>query len=151
MRFTDVLLEIIKATQDLGSTLWSPVYGNVTYKGIVGDHILCSNSEGTIICFGRDGKLYKDGMCMLYPGQYNQDWVLLARQAYMTCPLYEEFFQFLSSRDLLWKEEKAHSETLNDYCWNNFSKPEYWLTGLHITDVAEEDEWHDYMLRKLAR
>lgn len=150
MRFTDVLLDIVKSTLSLGQTIWSPVYGKVTYRGIVSDNIVCVNSNNDPVFFKKDGKLYKDGLCMIYPGQYKQDWVAFARESGMTCPLYEEFFQFLASRDLLEKERKAHCETLNDYCWNNFSKPEYWLTGLDITSMANEDEWHDYVLRKLA-
>lgn len=152
MRIANVLLEIAKTAFRFGQTFWSPAYGNVTYGGIVNNKIVCTNQDGSIVTFDGDGKLFRDGECMLYPGKNDQDWVTFARLVNVPCPLYEELRLFLSSRNLLERVEKELYFTLNDHCWLNLEHPEYWVCGLNPDkkNIACEGEWHDYVLRKLA-
>ena len=67
------LLEILKNTPK-GTKLYSPVLGDVTFKGIDNFYIEVLDLSNIVREFYHDGRFYMNGECMLFPSRENRDW-----------------------------------------------------------------------------
>ena len=71
------LVEILKDCHE-GTKLYSPVFGEVEFKGIndiIGPIVVITNI-GSDECFTADGKMYTryNGECLLFPSKEQRDW-----------------------------------------------------------------------------
>lgn len=57
-----------------GTKLYSPVLGDVTFKGINSLYIEVLDLSNIVREFYHDGRFYMNGECMLFPSKDNRDW-----------------------------------------------------------------------------
>jgi hypothetical protein len=69
MNIAEILKNVPKGTK-----LYSPAFGEVIFKKVIGDNILVNDICDIERTFSLDGKFYKDGECMLFPSRENRDW-----------------------------------------------------------------------------
>lgn len=67
------IAEILKNAPE-GTKLYSPVVGDVTFKGINSLYIEVLDSDNIVREFYYDGRFYLNGECMLFPSKDNRDW-----------------------------------------------------------------------------
>lgn len=78
------LAEILKYAPE-GTKLYSPLYGEVSFKYVCVDDIWVKNDleEFYFDSFGRPS-IYKDSECMLFPSKEKRDWIGV--RFYKDCP-----------------------------------------------------------------
>lgn len=69
MNIAEILKNVPKGTK-----LYSPAFGEVIFKKVIGDNILVDDICYIERIFSSDGKFYKDSECMLFPSRENRDW-----------------------------------------------------------------------------
>lgn len=57
-----------------GTKLYSPAFGEVTFKKATGDIIVVDDSCNIERVFFSDGRFYKDSECVLFPSKECRDW-----------------------------------------------------------------------------
>ena len=67
------IAEILKNAPE-GTKLYSPVVGDVTFKGINSLYIEVLDSDNIVREFYCDGRFYLNGECVLFPSKDNRDW-----------------------------------------------------------------------------
>ena len=67
------IVEILKNVSK-GTKLYSPAFGEVIFKKVIGNNILVNDICDIERVFSSDGKFYKDSECMLFPSRENRDW-----------------------------------------------------------------------------
>ena len=69
------LIEVLKSVSR-GAKLWSPYCGECSFDGIRYDNELCIRCVhgNEVLNFFSDGRLSKDGECMLFPSKDNRNW-----------------------------------------------------------------------------
>ena len=87
------LTEILKNVP-VGTQLYSPIFGEVEFKGIRDDEVskYCINCTSSIngkdVYFAKDGTIDVNypGECMLFPSKTNRDWESFAKSLEPECP-----------------------------------------------------------------
>lgn len=69
MNIAEILKNVSKGTK-----LYSPAFGEVIFKKVIGNNILVNDICDIERAFSSDGRFYKDGECMLFPSRENRDW-----------------------------------------------------------------------------
>lgn len=69
MNIAEILKNVPKGTK-----LYSPAFGEVTFKNVSSDIINVRDSVKIERTFYSNGNFYKDGECMLFPSRENRDW-----------------------------------------------------------------------------
>lgn len=69
MNIAEILKNVPKGTK-----LYSPIFGDVTFKGINNLYIEVLGSSHIVREFLHNGKFYNHGECMLFPSRENRDW-----------------------------------------------------------------------------
>ena len=67
------IAEILKNTPK-GTKLYSPIFGDVTFKGIDSLYIEVLDLSNIVREFYHDGRFYMNGECILFPSRENRDW-----------------------------------------------------------------------------
>jgi hypothetical protein len=67
------IAEILK-NSPVGTKLYSPIFGDVTFKGINSLYIEVLDLRNIVREFYHDGRFYMNGECMLFPSRENRDW-----------------------------------------------------------------------------
>lgn len=69
MNIAEILKDVPRGTK-----LYSPAFGEVTFKEATGDVIIVDDSCGIERIFFSDGRFYKDSECVLFLSRENRDW-----------------------------------------------------------------------------
>jgi hypothetical protein len=69
-------MNLIERLKDIprGTKLYSPAFGEVTFKKAAGNIIVVDDSCNIERVFHSNGRFYKDSECMLFPSRENRDW-----------------------------------------------------------------------------